>query len=278
MSMNAEAKKISPDSSPLSQDSPTAMNVPAVDRPLANETTARVQTQPSRTGQDSARAGTAGKALRMGIGLGFVLALLTLIFAPVWREWLFAILPESQFATQLRTTDLKQLQKEAQRLEKRVAGLRKKYETITPRLPYLIVDTSENRILVMKGDALLHEGVCSTGSYILLKAADQRQWIFHTPRGMFQILGKREYPVWKKPDWAFIEEGLPVPSPNAPERFEYGVLGEYALELGDGYLIHGTLYKRMLGMPVTHGCVRLGDEDLRIVYKNLQIGSKVFIY
>jgi lipoprotein-anchoring transpeptidase ErfK/SrfK len=56
------------------------------------------------------------------------------------------------------------------------------------------------------------------------------------------------------------------------------VLGEYALELGDGYLIHGTLYKRMLGMPVTHGCVRLGDEDLRVVYRNLQIGSKVFIY
>ena len=39
-------------------------------------------------------------------------------------------------------------------------------------------------------------------------------------------------------------------------------LGDYALALGDGYLIHGTIYKRFLGMPVTHGCVRLNDEDL----------------
>jgi lipoprotein-anchoring transpeptidase ErfK/SrfK len=187
-------------------------------------------------------------------------------------------LPASKFAIQLRTADIKQLQKEARSLEKRVAALRRKHEALTPRAPYLIVNTSGNRIQVMKGNELLHEGVCSTGSYVLLKAADERQWIFQTPRGMFRIRGKREYPVWKKPDWAFIEEGLPVPPPNARERFEYGVLGEYALELGDGYLIHGTLYKRMLGMPVTHGCVRLGDEDLRIVYNNLQYGSKVFIY
>ncbi len=219
-----------------------------------------------------------GRAFGVGIGAGLFLSLLTLWFAPVLREWIFAVLPESKFAIQLRTADIKQLQKEARSLEKRAAALRRKHEAMTPRAPYLIVNTSGNRVQVMKGNELLHEGMCSTGSYILLKAADERQWVFQTPRGMFRILGKSEYPVWRKPDWAFIEEGLPVPPPNAPERFEYGVLGEYALSLGDGYLIHGTLYKRMLGMPVTHGCVRLGDEDLRIVYKNLQFGSKVFIY
>ena len=31
-------------------------------------------------------------------------------------------------------------------------------------------------------------------------------------------------------------------------------------------------------MPVTHGCVRLGDEDLEAVYYYLQEGSKVFIF
>lgn len=222
---------------------------------------------------------SAAKALLLGLGFGLLAALLTLWLAPVLREWLFAVLPESKFALQLRTTDLKKLQKEAALLEKRVATLQKRHKQITPRLPYLIVDTSQNRIQIMKGDETLHEGVCSTGSYVLLRSAEQqRQWMFTTPRGMFQILGKRVNPVWAKPDWAFIEEGLPVPPLGSPERFEAGVLGEYALELGDGYLIHGTLYKRMLGMPVTHGCVRLGDEDLRLVYKNLQIGSKVFIY
>jgi len=61
-------------------------------------------------------------------------------------------------------------------------------------------------------------------------------------------------------------------------RFEYGVLGDYALSLGDGYLIHGTLYQRFLGLPVTHGCIRLNDENLELVYRSLQVGSKVYIY
>jgi L,D-transpeptidase YbiS len=269
--MNAEAKNNAPKPPSSPGVSPHAEKIPATP-PFA-------PTLSEKAAPLSAAPGSADKALVVGLGSGLLLSLLLLWSAPVLREWLFAILPESKFALQLRTTDLKQLQTEARRLEKRVTSLRKKYEMITPRLPYLIVDTSENRIHVMKGIAQLHEGVCSTGSYVLLKAsAQQRQWMFVTPRGMFQIRGKRVNPVWAKPDWAFIEEGLPVPPPGSPERFEAGVLGEYALELGDGYLIHGTLYKRMLGMPVTHGCVRLGDEDLRVVYKNLQIGSKVFIY
>ena len=35
---------------------------------------------------------------------------------------------------------------------------------------------------------------------------------------------------------------------------------------------------RFLGMPVTHGCIRLGDDDLEAVFKTLQVGSQVFIY
>jgi L,D-transpeptidase YbiS len=221
---------------------------------------------------------TGHRPLFMGLGFGLIFSLATLLLAPVLREWAFAILPESKFALQIRTADLKQLQREAQQLAKRATASQRRFESLTPRAPYLVVNTSDNRIRVMAGNKVIHEGVCSTGSYVLLKAADERQWIFSTPRGRFQILHKKEKPVWAKPDWAFIEEGLPVPAPGAAERFETGVLGEYALELGDGYLIHGTLYKRMLGMAVTHGCVRLGDEDLRIVYQNLQIGSKVFIY
>lgn len=214
----------------------------------------------------------------LGLGFGLSLAIIVLLLAPFWRELAFAALPETKFAAEIRTLNLKKLKSEMQRLEKRAANLRRRFEWLTPRTPYLVVDTSENRIYLMSGKKLLHKSICSTGSYVLLKAADQRQWIFVTPRGMFYVLDKKEAPVWRKPDWAFIEEGLPVPPPNAAERFEAGVLGEYALELGDGYLIHGTLYKRMLGMPVTHGCVRLGDEDLRIVYQNLQVGAKVFIY
>jgi hypothetical protein len=80
--------------------------------------------------------------------------------------------------------------------------------------------------------------------------------------------------VWHKPDWAFIEEGLPVPPRGHSSRYEPNVLGEYALTLGDGYMIHGTLYQRLIGSPVTHGCVRILDEDLEVVYKTLPVGAK----
>jgi L,D-transpeptidase YbiS len=130
----------------------------------------------------------------------------------------------------------------------------------------------------MKDKQPIHKGKCSTGSYILLKASGNRQWLFKTPRGMFKVTVKLKNPVWYKPDWAYLEEGLAIPSRYSPQRYQEGVLGDFALAFGKGYLIHGTLYKRMLGLPVTHGCVRLDDDDMYQVFHKLTHGSKIFIY
>ena len=175
-------------------------------------------------------------------------------------------------------TDPSGLGKYNARLQKNLSIIQKKLDKFTPQGPYLVVNTSENHFWLYSNSKLIREGMCSTGSYTVLTVGGKQKYVFETPRGMFRIQGKITSPVWKKPDWAFIEEGLPVPAPDAPERYENGVLGDYAMSIGHGYLIHGTLYKRFLGMPVTHGCVRLGDDDLEAIYKTLQIGSKVFIY
>ena len=156
--------------------------------------------------------------------------------------------------------------------------LQKKLDRMTPGGVYLVINTSDNTFFLYKNKELFRQGMCSTGSFIKLEAANNKSWIFETPKGVFTIKGKITDPVWRKPDWAFVEEGLPVPPAGDPSRYEYGVLGDYALSLGDGYLIHGTLYKRFLGMPVTHGCVRMGDDDLEAVYQTLPVGAKVFIF
>jgi L,D-transpeptidase ErfK/SrfK len=153
-----------------------------------------------------------------------------------------------------------------------------KLNKMKPKSAYLVVNSTANEFYLYTANELIKREKCSTGSYILLKNGDQQQWMFKTPKGEFKILGKTRNPVWKKPDWAFIEEGLPVPSMNHSSRLEYGVLGDYSLSLGDGYLIHGTLYQRFIGLPVTHGCIRLNDENLELVYKNLMIGSKVYLF
>jgi len=170
-------------------------------------------------------------------------------------------------------------EKQIETLQSSLLKTEKALKAFLPLQSYIVVNTTSNTFnLYDKDGNQLRNGLVSTGSYTVLKAGDNKQWMFKTPRGQLKVLRKTKDPVWKRPDWAFIEEGLKVPSPNHPSRFEYGTLGDYSISLGDGYLIHGTLYKRFLGLPVTHGCVRMGDDDLEAVFNNLKIGSKVYIY
>jgi L,D-transpeptidase YbiS len=148
----------------------------------------------------------------------------------------------------------------------------------TPSGVYIAIDTIANRLYLKRGGEVLREAVCSTGTGgVLEDPATGRRWVFDTPRGTHRVQSKTRNPVWNKPDWAFIEDGLPVPK-SATDRVDTYSLGQYALYLGDGYLIHGTLYQRLLGRSVTHGCVRLGVEDLEAVFNAAPIGTRVYIY
>jgi lipoprotein-anchoring transpeptidase ErfK/SrfK len=164
-------------------------------------------------------------------------------------------------------------------LNKDVLRLSRKFTAFTPGQSYLVINTTDNRFYLYRNKKMIREGFCSSGSYTLLTSSEgSRQWIFKTPKGGFWIQQKITKPLWVRPDWSFVEEGLPIPPADSESRYEFGVLGDYAMSLGDGYLIHGTLYKRFLGMPVTHGCVRLNDEDLEAIFNTLNIGSKVYIF
>jgi lipoprotein-anchoring transpeptidase ErfK/SrfK len=160
---------------------------------------------------------------------------------------------------------------ERQRL---VATLRRR----VPRGSWIVIDQTHNRLRLMRGPETILEAPCSAGSGMVLKeGSGGRVWVFDTPRGRFEVLSKSEKPVWRKPDWAFVEEGEPIPT-NPGDRLEYGSLGEYALYFGNGYMIHGTLYERLLGRPVSHGCIRLGREPLREVFRQAPLGTPVYIY
>ncbi len=161
---------------------------------------------------------------------------------------------------------------------KPAAALKKKFDALAPKGVYIVVDTGANRFYLKKGAETVREGLVSTGSGdILPDPKGKRQWIFDTPRGEFAVKSKIENPYWTKPDWAFIEEGEPIPR-NAEDRVVGGELGDYALGFGSGYFLHGTLYTRLLGRNVTHGCVRIGDEDLKFLFRSASIGTKIYIY
>ncbi len=198
--------------------------------------------------------------------------------AESFKEAAISLYSYSDIPEALAEKDSAQLVKQINTTQKRISSLQTNIENLWPYNPYLIINTTKNTFVLRTKKKIIREGICSTGSYILLDAGEGQQWIFKTPKGELKILGKVVDPVWIKPDWAFVEESLPIPPRNDPDRYEYGSLGDYALKLGDGYLIHGTLYQRFLGLPVTHGCVRLGDEDLKVVFHNMEIGSKVYIF
>jgi L,D-transpeptidase YbiS len=144
---------------------------------------------------------------------------------------------------------------------------------------YLVVDTQGNRLYLYQGTYLLREAVVSTGSGKVMDApGGQRRWVFQSPRGVRRVVAKVKNPVWYKPDWAFLEEGLPVPPLDDPSRVERDRLGPYALDLGNQIKIHGTLEKDRLGTPVSHGCIRVGDEDLEVLYLTTPVGARVFFF
>jgi len=161
----------------------------------------------------------------------------------------------------------------------REAALRRQLAALAPTGSYIVVDTARNRLYVRRRSEVLLAAVASTGSGTILDYPDRpgARWVFDTPRGEFMIQSKFMNPVWVKPDWAFVEEGLEVPADPA-QRVEAGMLGDYALGFGNGFFIHGTLYTRLLGKNVTHGCVRLNDEDLRSVYRLADIGTQLMIF
>jgi L,D-transpeptidase YbiS len=170
--------------------------------------------------------------------------------------------------SKLRVTPLER----AEQIEKKLTALAPARET------YVVVDTHGNRLKVFKGSELLRDAVCSTGSGVRLRdPRNGKEWIFDTPRGELKVLRKVKNPVWVKPDWAFIEEGYEPPK-GMRDRIDDFSLGDYGLYMRDGYIIHGTIFKTLLGKRVTHGCIRLGDEDLEFVYKTVPAGARVFIF
>jgi hypothetical protein len=75
-----------------------------------------------------------------------------------------------------------------------------------------------------------------------------------------------------------FDSTLFVPPTGTKNRRVEGELGKYRLDLGEGYLLHGTPDKESIGFAATHGCVRLRDEDIEWLYTYVPVGTKVYIF
>jgi L,D-transpeptidase YbiS len=158
-----------------------------------------------------------------------------------------------------------------------VQELAEQFATAFTNELYVVVNPNGNRLSLRRGQKVLLDAAISTGKNDTLTYL-KRKWVFQTPRGIMSVIRKKKDPVWLKPDWAFLEKGESIPAWNSPLRREKGVLGAFMLDLGGGVMIHGTPQEHLLGRSVTHGCIRVGFGDLKVLFDSVQVGTKVFIF
>jgi hypothetical protein len=75
-----------------------------------------------------------------------------------------------------------------------------------------------------------------------------------------------------------VDGKILVPPIGTTLRRYKGILGTYSLSLGDGYAIHGTNQPETVGRAVSHGCVRLRNEDVAKLFAMVSVGTPVYIY
>jgi hypothetical protein len=109
-----------------------------------------------------------------------------------------------------------------------------------------------------------------------VKLADGR--ILAVRDGLAGVIENGEFAALPTEEHIVFGDTLFVPPLGSKNRKVEGELGKYRLNMGDGFLLHGTPYKDSIGFAATHGCVRLRDEDIEWLYEHVPVGTKVYIY
>jgi lipoprotein-anchoring transpeptidase ErfK/SrfK len=100
---------------------------------------------------------------------------------------------------------------------------------------------------------------------------DGQQW-----SGKARVRGKYLKPAWAPP------ADIRRENPKLPRVVKGGApnnpMGVAALTLNDGtYAIHGTNRPSSIGRFVSHGCIRMYNEDIRQLYRLARIGTPVIV-
>jgi L,D-transpeptidase ErfK/SrfK len=152
-------------------------------------------------------------------------------------------------------------------------------EFVLPDSSYdgIVVNIPEMRLYYFHGGGRHGEGRVVTTYPVGLGRDDWR-----TPQGSFRVRGKTENPTWVIPESIRAEhikergdDRTMIPG-GVPEN----PLGSYRLELTlPLYALHGTNMPWGVGMQVSHGCIRLYNEDITLLFHTVRVGTPgEFVY
>lgn len=100
-----------------------------------------------------------------------------------------------------------------------------------------------------------------------------------TPRNwVTAVERKQEGPTWTptaNTQKAYEKEGKTLPAfvPAGPDN----PMGLYAIYIGKLYAIHGTNANFGIGLRVSQGCIRLRSDDIKYLFDNVPVGTRVQI-
>ena len=101
-----------------------------------------------------------------------------------------------------------------------------------------------------------------------------------TPKVTSYISSKRKNPTWR-PTKAMRQRYLEEHGKEMIQEIPAGPdnpFGKYALRLGTSeYLIHGTNQRFGIGMRASSGCIRMFDDDIKWLFDNVPLNTKVRI-
>ncbi|MEL6814817.1 MAG: L,D-transpeptidase family protein [Cyanobacteria bacterium J06598_3] len=121
----------------------------------------------------------------------------------------------------------------------------------------LVLSLSDRRVSVYRGDMLV-------ASYAV--AVGREGW--QTPTGEFTVFQKQIDPAWEHP---FTGEVLP-PGPDNPLGSRWiGFWSDGTNSIG----FHGTPDESVIGSAVSHGCVRMRNEDVLALYEQVGLDTRV---
>ncbi len=121
----------------------------------------------------------------------------------------------------------------------------------------VMVDLSDRRVYVYREDTVIASYPIGVG---------KEGW--ETPTGSFEVMHMQENPAWRHPI-----TGKVFPSgPDSPlgERW-IGFWTDGRNQIG----FHGTPNEDLVGTPVSHGCLRMRNRDVRMFYQQVIMGTRV---
>lgn len=136
------------------------------------------------------------------------------------------------------------------------------YETEHP-LGTIVVDTTSRYLYLIEGDNMALR-------YQVAVGREGFSW-----RGTERVSRKAKWPDWRPPaSMRQRQPNLPRFMPGGPDN----PLGARALYLGDTlYRIHGTNEPATIGQPVSAGCIRMHNEDIKELFDRVELGASVVV-